>query len=91
MAALYACQIDNVIVDMNAEEVPILDGSAQPIIERLKDAGRVEQQASRNFLRIKKTVSIIDGDAEIIIEPHNSFSAEYKLVLTEIRYYGLGR
>lgn len=84
LAALYACEIDNVLVKMDAEEVPILDGSARPLIETIKSAGVTLQSAPRVFFRIKNKVTLVDGTAEITIEPHDTFSAKYTLVLDEI-------
>lgn len=84
LAALYASEIDNVLIDVNEEEIPIMDGSARPLLQVLKGAGRSEQQAARNFIKIVKPVSLKDGDAEITIEPYNSFWAEYTLILSEI-------
>lgn len=84
LAALYACEIDNVLVKMDAEEIPILDGSARPIIEALLKAGLNQQSAPRKFFVIKNKVKIVSGTAEITIEPHDTFEAQYTLVLDEI-------
>src|ERR1700674_3969725 len=52
LAALYACGIDNVYVEIDAIEVPILDGSSQPFIELLEQAGLRRQRRRRRYLKI---------------------------------------
>lgn len=84
LAALYACEIDNVLVKVDAEEIPILDGSARPIIKKILSAGLNQQSAPREFFAIKNKVKIVDGNAEITIEPHDTLEAQYTLVLDEI-------
>lgn len=84
LAALYACEVDNVLIIVDAEEIPIMDGSARPLIDVIQSAGIKHQTASRIFFKIKNEVSLIDGTAEIRIEPHDTFEAEYTLVLDEI-------
>ncbi len=84
LAALYACEIDNVLIVVDSEEIPIMDGSAEPLVKVIQSAGTKQQQALRAFFRIKNKVSLVDGTAEIFIEPHDTFEAEYTLVLDEI-------
>jgi len=84
LAALYACEIDNVLVIVDSEEIPIMDGSAEPLIAIINSAGTVQQKAARKFFKVKNKVSLVDGTAEILIEPHDTFEAEYTLVLDEI-------
>lgn len=84
LAALYACEIDNVLVILDAEEIPILDGSAAPLIECIMSAGVTHQAEPRSFFKIKNKVTLVDGTAKITIEPHNTFEAHYTLVLDEI-------
>jgi len=84
LAALYACEIDNILVIVDAEEIPILDGSASPLVDIVQSAGIRLQSAPRAFFRIKNKVSLLDGTAEISIEPHDTFEAEYTLILDEI-------
>ena len=58
MSAFAAYGVDNILVELNAPEIPIMDGSSLPFIFLLQDAGVVEQQAEKRFLRILKEVSL---------------------------------
>jgi len=58
MAALSACGVDNALLEVSADEVPILDGSAAPYLAALAQAGRQEQPAKRRYLRIIRPVSV---------------------------------
>ena len=59
MSAFAAYGIDNILVELNAPEIPIMDGSSLPFIYLLQDAGVIDQNAEKRFLRIKKTVTLI--------------------------------
>ena len=78
MSALAGLGIDNAIVEMDRAEVPIMDGSAGTFIFLLQSAGIVEQAASKKFIRIKKTVEVVQGDKWVKFEPYNG----YKLTFT---------
>ncbi|MFA6970950.1 MAG: UDP-3-O-acyl-N-acetylglucosamine deacetylase [Gallionella sp.] len=78
MSALAGLGIDNVIVEMDGAEVPIMDGSAGTFIFLLQSAGIVEQSAPKRFIRIKKTVEVKQGDKWVRFEPYNG----YKLTFT---------
>lgn len=69
MAAFYALGIDNALVEINAAELPILDGSAQPFIEAFKAVGLEEQAAEKPSLKIKEPISVQLGESEISIYP----------------------
>lgn len=81
MAALAAKKIDNLLIEINGPEVPILDGSAHPFFEALEQAEIVTQKSSRKYLRVIKTVAVNKGDAWAEIRPnstqHNGFSLNY--------------
>ncbi len=68
LSALCALEIDNILFELNADEVPIMDGSASPYIFWLQSAGITEQEENRKFLKIKLPVRVEDGDkfAELI-------------------------
>jgi UDP-3-O-[3-hydroxymyristoyl] N-acetylglucosamine deacetylase len=70
MAAFAAMQIDNVIVELNAPEVPVMDGSAEPFVFAIRAAGIKKQQANRRYLKIKKIVRVEDGDKYAEFSPH---------------------
>ncbi|WP_177205228.1 UDP-3-O-acyl N-acetylglycosamine deacetylase [Burkholderia sp. WP9] len=61
LASLVACEIDHAIVELDAEEVPILDGSAQPWIDAIMACGRTALPRPKRFLRVLKPVNVVDG------------------------------
>ncbi len=75
MAALAGLRIDNVIVDIDAEETPILDGSARYYVEALQKAGVVEQQQEREYFVVMKpySFSLPEKQIEIRVEPYDGF------------------
>lgn len=74
LAALYSCGIDNVYIEMDALEVPILDGSAQPFIEMLEQAGIRKLRKRRKYLKVLKAVEHTDsGGRKIGIYPADEF------------------
>ncbi len=73
LAALYACAVDNVYVEMDALEVPILDGSSEPFIEMLERAGLCRLRRRRRYLKVVKPLELSDGDRRIGIYPHDDF------------------
>ena len=75
MAALAGLQIDNVIVDIDAEETPILDGSARFYVEALQKAGVVEQKQEREYFVVTEpmTFSIPEKQIELRAEPFDGF------------------
>jgi UDP-3-O-[3-hydroxymyristoyl] N-acetylglucosamine deacetylase len=74
LAALAGSHIDNCIVEIDSLEVPILDGSAEPFIELIEQAGTVVLEAPRQFLRVLKRVEVSDGNRRMSISPAESFS-----------------
>jgi UDP-3-O-[3-hydroxymyristoyl] N-acetylglucosamine deacetylase len=73
LAALYSCGVDNVYLEIDNLEVPILDGSAQPFIEMLMRAGFQKQRRKRRFLKVVKPLEVSEGDRRIGIYPCNDF------------------
>jgi len=76
MAALSAYGIDNCVIEVNAPEFPILDGSAAPYVEALERVGIKEQSAERKEFVVNETMKFETGGSEIIFEPADSFSVE---------------
>ena len=72
MAAFFGEGIDNVLVEVNASEIPILDGSASEFVEAIRAVGLKEQTASRQFIEVLKKVEIREGEKFISIEPSNN-------------------
>ena len=75
MSALAAYGVDNVLIELNAPEIPIMDGSALPFVYLLQDAGIADQQAEKRFLRILKTVEVREKDKWVRFTPYNGFKA----------------
>lgn len=73
LAALYSCGIDNVFVEIDALELPILDGSAKPFIEMLEKAGTRRLRRQRRYIRVLKALEFSDGNRRIGIYPADNF------------------
>src|SRR5437868_4344658 len=73
MSALGGLGVDNAYVDLDAGEVPIMDGSAAPFVLLLQQAGVVEQAAPKKFARIKHRVEVVDGDKWARLEPYEGY------------------
>jgi UDP-3-O-[3-hydroxymyristoyl] N-acetylglucosamine deacetylase len=76
MSAFAGLGIDNVFVDLTAAEVPIMDGSAGPFVFLIESAGIEEQRAPKQFIRIKQTVEIRDGDKWAKFDPYDGFKVD---------------
>lgn len=79
MSALSGLGIDNVHVDLDAAEVPILDGSSAPFVFLIQSAGIVEQNAPKRFLRVLRTIEVRDGDKWARLEPYEGFSLDFRI------------
>ena len=79
MSALAGLGIDNIYVDVDAAEMPIMDGSAAPFVFLLQSAGIEEQGAAKKFLRVKKPVEVRDGDKWARLSPYDGFSLEFSI------------
>lgn len=77
MAALSGMGIDNAFVDLNAAEVPIMDGSASPFVFLIQSAGIAEQEAAKKFIRIKRRLSVTEKDKEATFVPHKGFKVGF--------------
>lgn len=75
MSALAAYGIDNVAIELNAPEIPIMDGSSLPFIYLLQDAGVKDQNAEKRFLRILKEVSVEELGKWVKFTPYEGFKA----------------
>ena len=90
MAAFFGEGIDNALVEVNASEIPILDGSASDFVEAIRSAGIKEQRIERQFIQVEKKVEIKEGEKFISIEPSNNdliidFEIVYKNPLIRTR------
>ena len=69
MAAFYGEGIDNVLVEVDAPEIPIMDGSAVDFVDAIRSVGIEEQSEPRKFIKVLKKVEVQDGQKFISIEP----------------------
>jgi UDP-3-O-[3-hydroxymyristoyl] N-acetylglucosamine deacetylase len=83
MSACAGLGIDNLYVDITAEEVPILDGSASSFVFLLQSAGIVEQNAPKRFLRVLKTVQVSEGEGANMkwakLEPFHGYKLSFEI------------
>ncbi|QFU74987.1 UDP-3-O-acyl-N-acetylglucosamine deacetylase [Halioglobus maricola] len=79
MAAMAGLGIDNAYVDVSAPEVPIMDGSAGPFVFLLQSAGIEEQNAPKKFIRIKRKVTVEDGDKVASFLPFDGFKVSFTI------------
>ncbi len=79
MAAIASLGIDNAYIELDAPEVPIMDGSANPYLFLLQSAGIAEQSASKQYLRIRKTIRVEDGDKWAEFRPHHGFRLDFSI------------
>ena len=83
MSACAGLGIDNLYIDITAEEVPILDGSASSFVFLLQSAGIVEQNAPKRFIRLLKTVEVREGEGANVkwarLEPHHGYKLSFEI------------
>jgi UDP-3-O-[3-hydroxymyristoyl] N-acetylglucosamine deacetylase len=79
LSAIAGLGIDNAYIDLSADEVPIMDGSAGPFVFLIQSAGIVEQNKAKRFIRIKKTVRVEDGDKWVEFNPFNGFKVSFEI------------
>lgn len=93
-AAMSALGLDNLIVEVDAAEIPIMDGSSSPFIYLLLDAGIEEQNAAKKFIRIKQSVRVEEGDKWAEFKPYSQglkldFTIDFThpMITKEVRNY----
>ena len=79
MAALAGAEIDNVIIEIDGPEVPIMDGSAAPFMFLIECAGTVEQEAPRRAVKVLKQVSVVADGAMAMLSPGRGFSMSFEI------------
>ncbi len=80
MAAFYICGIDNLIVNLNGPEVPIMDGSAKDFVQIIKKCGLKTLEGKRKFIKIKKKIELKEDEKLINISPaNNNFEVKFTL------------
>ena len=73
LAAIYSCEIDNVFINIDSIEVPILDGSAEPFMQMLEQAGVRRLRKRRRYLKVLKPLEVVENGRRIGIYPANEF------------------
>lgn len=79
MAALYALQVDDLRIELDGPEVPILDGSSRPFVDLILQAGRVEQPAPRQYLTLVRPVVVSDDEKRISAYPGREYRVTYAI------------
>lgn len=79
LSAMAGLGIDNAIVEVSADEVPIMDGSAGPFVFLIQSAGIQEQNAPKRFIRIKKELTVTDGDKTATFKPFDGFKVAFTI------------
>lgn len=91
LSALAGLEVDNVYVELDAGEVPVMDGSAGPFVRLIRVAGIVPQERRRPFLKILRSLEVADGQRRVVIEPSSSaritYSIEYDHPLINTQTY----
>jgi UDP-3-O-[3-hydroxymyristoyl] N-acetylglucosamine deacetylase len=79
LSALAGLGIDNVVIDLTAAEVPIMDGSAAPFVFLIQSAGIEELDAEKRFIRVLRPVEVTEGDKWARIEPYDGFKVNFEI------------
>ncbi len=84
MAAFYACGIDNALVEITGQELPIMDGSARPFIHKIKNAGVIRASQPRKVFAVNKMIEVQEDNRFIKIEPADSLTMDVTIMLTKL-------
>ncbi len=79
MSALSGLHIDNLNIYINANEVPIMDGSSKPFVEMIEEIGIKQQSKKRKLLNVKKSIEISKNNTSVKIVPNNQFSIDFEI------------
>jgi UDP-3-O-[3-hydroxymyristoyl] N-acetylglucosamine deacetylase len=79
LAALVSMGIDNVLIELNSPEVPIMDGSAAPFVYLIQEAGIRQQASLRKYLKIVRPIALSRGDKRIALYPSDHFKVTYSI------------
>jgi len=84
MAAFYACGIDNALVEINRQELPIMDGSARPFIHKIMSVGVTRQSQPRKVFAVTKMLEVEEDNRFIKIEPADTLSMDVTIILAKL-------
>ncbi len=76
LAAIYSCGIDNIFIDIDSIEIPILDGSAEPFMAMLAHSGVRKLRRKRRYLKVVKPFELVEGDRRVGIYPSERFEVD---------------
>jgi UDP-3-O-[3-hydroxymyristoyl] N-acetylglucosamine deacetylase len=79
LSALSAMGVDNLLIELNSFEVPIMDGSSAPFIFLLQSAGIIEQEEAKKFFVVKKEIKVKNGDCWATLSPYNGFKISLEI------------
>ena len=79
LSAMAGLGIDNAFVELTADEVPIMDGSAGPFVFLIQSAGIELQSSAKRFVRVRRRVEVEDGDKWARFEPHEGFRVNFEI------------
>jgi UDP-3-O-[3-hydroxymyristoyl] N-acetylglucosamine deacetylase len=79
MSAFLGCGIDNVLIELDAEEVPAMDGSAAPFVAMIESAGHIEQAPPRWVLEILKPVAVVEPHRSVVLLPSDGFEIDFEI------------
>jgi len=79
LAALVSMGVDNVLIELNSPEVPIMDGSAAPFVYLIQEAGIKQQVSPRKYLKIVRPIALSRGDKRIALYPSDHFKVTYSI------------
>lgn len=82
LAALAGLNVDNVYVEINGPEVPIMDGSAYSFVTRIMECGIVKQEKAVSYIRILAPIVVMEGHSQIAITPYEGTRITYRLFYT---------
>ena len=80
MSALWGLAIDNAVIELSGNEVPIMDGSAGPFVKLIESVGARDQSVPRKFIRITQELTVAQGDAIARLSPYDGFKGAYTFV-----------
>lgn len=79
MAAIWGCGIDNIIIEIDGPEVPIMDGSSKPFVFMIEYAGIKKQNASKRYLKLLKDIHVTDNGCDIFAAPNKSLHIDLSI------------
>lgn len=79
LSALAGMGVDNVLVEVDAPEIPVMDGSSAPFVFLIKSAGLTSQARPRQFYRVTREVRLAEGDKEVVVSPSDSLAVDFTI------------